>query len=93
MALTDPMRHLQAFALLVQLAALTGLMESSSDAFTLFAPDEKVRTDRAHPSVACCYHSCLLTPIEAIHATVTVHQVRQHYPFAMHARLPVVDLL
>lgn len=42
MGLTDPVRHLQAFGFLVQRAALTGLMESSADAFTLFAPDDKV---------------------------------------------------
>jgi hypothetical protein len=42
MALTDPVRHLQALSFLVQRAALTALMESSTDAFTLFAPDDKV---------------------------------------------------
>jgi hypothetical protein len=42
MGLTDPVRHLQAFSFLVQRAALTALIESSTDAFTLFAPDDKV---------------------------------------------------
>lgn len=41
-ALQDPARQLQAFAFLVQKAALTTLMEDSKDALTLFAPDDKV---------------------------------------------------
>jgi uncharacterized surface protein with fasciclin (FAS1) repeats len=44
-ALLDPARQLQTFASLVQHAALTGLMDSSGDAFTLFAPNEQVRTE------------------------------------------------
>lgn len=42
-ALLDPARQLQTFASLVQRAGLTGFMDSSGDAFTLFAPNEQVR--------------------------------------------------
>lgn len=47
MALMDPVRHLQGFAWVVQQAnhasvILTQLLDSGKDAFTLFAPDEKV---------------------------------------------------
>jgi hypothetical protein len=57
-ALQDPVRQLQAFAFLVQKAALTALMEDSKDAFTLFAPDDKVRMTRTLNSASaaplCC---------------------------------------
>jgi hypothetical protein len=57
-ALQDPARQLQAFAFLVQKAALTTLMEDSKDAFTLFAPDDKVckkwTLDSASAAPLCC---------------------------------------
>jgi uncharacterized surface protein with fasciclin (FAS1) repeats len=55
-ALLDPASQLQTFASLVQRAGLTGLIDSSGDAFTLFAPNEQVRADSLDGSGRAAEH-------------------------------------
>lgn len=90
MAMSDPVRSLQTFTLLVQRAALTGLLDSSSDAFTLFAPNEKVgvrvvgvgeewvlRVDTAAACV-CTPHYQLVQCQANTHHKTEPHQITSH---------------
>jgi uncharacterized surface protein with fasciclin (FAS1) repeats len=51
--LEDPALQLGAFAFFVQQAGLTDLLASTSDAFTLFAPSDKVSCGLTHCCVVC----------------------------------------